>query len=55
MPDVDGLIGDYSYPETGAVVPLASLREVEKEIVVYDDDEKYNNIAVFDLRKNTKL
>lgn len=52
MPNVDGLTGNYTYPAT---VPLASLREVEKEIVVYQDDEDYNNIAVFDLRKNTKL
>ena len=52
VPDVEGKTGNYTYP---AVVPLASLREVEKEIILYEDDDDYNNIAVFDLRKNIKL
>ena len=53
VPDVKGEPnGNYTYPTT---VKLNSLRDVEKEIVVYEDEEKKLNVAVFDLRKNNKL
>lgn len=52
VPAVAGQTGNYTYP---AVVPLGRLREVEKEIVVYADSDGYDNVAVFDLRENTRL
>ena len=52
VPNVVGRVGGYTYMP---VVPLKSLREVEKEIILYEDDDSYNNIAVFDLRRNIKL
>ena len=51
--DSDGqIIGNYTYP---TAIPLDSLRDVEKEIVVHEDKDKKLNVAVFDLRKNNKL
>ena len=46
------IIGNYTYP---TAIPLDSLRDVEKEIVVHEDKDKKLNVAVFDLRKNSKL
>ena len=53
VPDVVGQeSGNYTYPTP---IPLDSLRDVEKEIVVHEDKDKKFNVAVFDLRKNNKL
>jgi len=52
VPEVNGPLGNYTYTQS---VKLSSLRDVEKEIIVVDDAERYDNIAVFDLRENTKL
>ena len=37
VPNVNCLVGNYTYPP---VEPLASLRTVEKEIIVYEDFEE---------------
>ena len=53
VPDVIGTeSGNYTYP---TVEPLDTLRDVEKEIVVYEDQEQMIDVAVFDLRKNIRL
>ena len=50
VPEVNGPLGNYTYTQS---VKLSSLRDVEKEIIVVEDLESYDNIAVFDLRENT--
>ena len=53
VPNVSGQEGgNYTYP---AAEPLDSLRDVEKEIVVYEDDQQMLDVAVFDLRRDSKL